>query len=113
MAQSRFTRLLIVATTFDRKGKPSKPNQLRLQFTAPASAPATGHIEIPLAFDMKINPDPKAVRVRVVVRVEASGRMGTADLPMDPGATASSSKADITTPTTGPATTPEKTPEQP
>jgi hypothetical protein len=109
----RFTRILILATAFDRKGKPLKPTEQRMQFTAPASAPARGHIEIPLAFDMKLNPDPKAVRVRLVVRVEASGRMGTADLPMDPGASASSSKADILTPAADPTPAPEKTPEQP
>jgi VWFA-related protein len=114
-SKPRFTRILIVATGFDRKGKPLVPTEKRLQFHAPASAAARGPLEIPIAFDMTLNPEPKAVRTRVVVRVEASGRMGTADLPMVPGSSASSSKAESTTaaPVSVSTATSDKTPEQP
>ncbi|AEU38871.1 VWA domain-containing protein [Granulicella mallensis] len=86
----RFTRLIIMSTAFDRKGKELKADARRLEFKAPAAAPSTGRIELPLDFEVKFDAVPKAVRTRMVVRVEASGRMGTADLTLGPGATASS-----------------------
>jgi VWFA-related protein len=89
----RHTSLIVMETTFDRKGKELKRDAKTLKFDAPASAPATGHINIPLGFEVKFDSVPKAVRARLVVRVEASGRMGTADLELTPGATASSSSA--------------------
>jgi VWFA-related protein len=94
----RLTRLIVMSTTFDRKGKELKHDAKILQFQAPASAPATGRLNIPLGFEIKFDPVPKAVRTRLVVRVEASGRMGTADLTFGPGATASSSSAQEPTP---------------
>jgi len=94
----RYTRLIIIGTSFDKKGKELKQTANRLEFKAPMSAPATGHLEIPLKFPFTLTPDPKAVRARFVVRVESSGRMGTADLTLAPGATATSISTD-TTPT--------------
>ena len=91
--EPRHTSLIIMSTTFDRKGKELKNDAKILKFKAPASASATGHIDIPLDFEVKFDPVPKAVRTRLVVRVEATGRMGTADLTFGPGATASSSSA--------------------
>jgi VWFA-related protein len=89
----RFTRIIFVCITFDKKGKQLKVDARTYTFQAPASAPATGHFDIPIGFEAKLIPDSKAVRARIVVRVEASGRMGTADLTLAPGATASSSSA--------------------
>ena len=94
----RHTSLIVMSTTFDRKGKELKNDAKIVKFDAPASAPATGRLDIPLSFDIKFDPVPKAVRTRLVVRVEASGRMGTADLTFGPGATASSSSAQEPTP---------------
>jgi VWFA-related protein len=94
----RYTRLIVLESTFDRKGKELKRNSHLLNFEAPASAPARGRIEIPVGFELKLDPNPKAVRARLVVRVEATGRMGTADLIIGPGATAKSSSATDPTP---------------
>jgi VWFA-related protein len=104
-SKPRYTRLIVMSTTFDRKGKQLKADGRRMEFKAPASAPATGHIELPLDFEVKFEPVPKAVRARLVVRVEASGRMGTADLTLGPGATASSfATQDAAAPASAPAT---------
>jgi VWFA-related protein len=104
-SKPRYTRLIVMSTTFDRKGKELKSDGRRMEFKAPASAPATGRIEIPLDFEVKFEPVPKAVRARLVVRVEASGRMGTADLTLGPGATASSfATQDAAAPASAPAT---------
>ncbi|MBB5063296.1 VWA domain-containing protein [Granulicella mallensis] len=104
-SKPRYTRLIVMSTTFDRKGKELKADGRRMEFKAPASAPATGRIEIPLDFEVKFDAVPKAVRARLVVRVEASGRMGTADLTLGPGATASSfATQDAAAPASAPAT---------
>ena len=101
--EPRHTSLIVMSTTFDRKGKELKSDAKILKFKAPASAPATGRIDIPLSFEIKFDPVPKAVRTRLVVRVEATGRMGTADLTFGPGATASSSSAQEPSPAQPPA----------
>jgi VWFA-related protein len=104
-SKPRYTRLIVMSTTFDRKGKELKADGRRMEFKAPASAPATGRIELPLDFEVKFDAVPKAVRARLVVRVEASGRMGTADLTLGPGATASSfATQDVAAPASAPAT---------
>jgi hypothetical protein len=63
--------------TFRRiKAKELRREAKMVQSLAPASAPPRGRIELPVGFDYQLPPDPKAVRARLVVRVEASGRMG-------------------------------------
>jgi VWFA-related protein len=94
-SKPRYTRLIVLTTTFDRKGKLLKTDARRLEFQAPQDAPARGHIGIGVAFDHKLDPDPKAVRMRMVVRVEATGHMGTADVTLAPGATANSSSVTV------------------
>ncbi|MDQ2925616.1 MAG: VWA domain-containing protein [Acidobacteriota bacterium] len=92
-SKPRFTRLIVISTFFDRKDKELKRGGGVYTFQAPASAPKAGRIDIPVVFKLKLEPVPKAVRARLVVRVEASGRMGTADLTLGPGASAKSSSA--------------------
>ncbi|HEY1743185.1 MAG TPA: VWA domain-containing protein [Granulicella sp.] len=101
--QPRHTSLIVMSTTFDRKGKELKNDAKILKFNAPAGASATAHLDIPLSFEIKFDPVPKAVRTRLVVRVEATGRMGTADLTFGPGATAHSSSAQEPSPALPPA----------
>jgi len=113
----RFTRIIFVSTTFDRKGKQLKADARSYTFQAPASASPTGHLDLPVAFTAKLIPDPKAVRARIVVRVEASGRMGTADLTLAPGATASSASVDAKSPpppasSPSPQANPDASPQQ-
>jgi len=99
-SKPRYTRVIVMATPFDKKNKVLKPDGRTYTFVAPITASPTGHLNLPVAFVYKLPPDPKAVRVRFVVRVEASGHMGTADIPLTPGATASSSSAELTPPAT-------------
>jgi len=77
---TRKTELVLAITTFDRKGKILKEKASDMRFKAPASSPATGRIEVPLSFLYTLDPDPKAVRVRFVVRIGSSGRIGTQDI---------------------------------
>ncbi len=92
-SKPRFTRLIVLASQFDKKGKELSRKAATYSFTAPASAPPTGPLNIPVALKVNLDPQPKAVRARLVVRIEASGHMGTADLTLAPGATAKSSSS--------------------
>jgi len=76
----RHTELVLAVTTYDRKGKLLKQSANDMKFKAPENASPTGRIEVPLNFPLKLDPDSKAVRARVVVRLGTSGRIGTADL---------------------------------
>lgn len=76
----RHTELVLAVTTYDRKGKLLKQSANDMKFKAPENASPTGRIEVPLNFPFKLDPDSKAVRARVVVRLGTSGRIGTADL---------------------------------
>jgi VWFA-related protein len=88
--EPRRTRLLVTITTFDKKNKLLKTTGQRLEFKAPMTAPSRGRYESGVRFPYKLEPDPKAVRARMVVRVEASGHMGSADFPLVVGTTVSS-----------------------
>src|SRR6185312_13790224 len=98
----RYTKLIVLSTTFDRKGKELKRDSKLITFNAPPEITDAMPVDEALNFPIKLDPDPKAVRARLVVRVEATGHMGTADLTLGPGATAASSSA----PATGAAPTP-------
>ena len=76
----RQAKLIVTVTTFDKKGKVLKSDARALTLNAKRTEPATGPINGPLAFPFEVPADPKAVRARFVVRVNANGRMGTADV---------------------------------
>jgi hypothetical protein len=82
-----------MVTTFDKKGKMLKSNALALVVAAPTTVPPTGRLDRAINLDYQLPPNPKAVRARFVIRVDATGRMGTADtdltkpLPPPPAAT--------------------------
>lgn len=77
----RKTDVVLVVTQFDKKNKPiGKATALSMKFKAPPSAPATGRIEIPINFKQKVELESKATRARFVIRIGASGRIGTADI---------------------------------
>lgn len=108
----RRVKLILMVTTFDKKGKELKRDAKQMTAHAPPNVPPVGRIEVPLDVPYKLAPDPKAVRARFVVRVEATGRMGTADLALgQAGAMAHSAAqnpgqpqtpADASTPRTNP-----------
>jgi hypothetical protein len=78
--EPRKAEVILMVTTFDKKGKELKRVARDLTVKAAADVPPTGRIERALDINYTLDPDPKAKRVRFVVRVAASGRIGTADL---------------------------------
>jgi len=80
IGKPRSSRLILLITYYDKKGNELKHEGTSMSFDAPPGSPAMGPIDHPLNFKYDVAPASKATRARVVVRVEASGRMGTADL---------------------------------
>lgn len=79
--EPRQTEVILMVSTFDKKGKELKCDARNLKIAAPSTAPPTGRINVPLNVLYKFDRDGgKAVRARVVVRMAASGRIGTADV---------------------------------
>ena len=77
--EPRHANFVIMTTTFDKKGKVVKEIAKLAKIDAPTSVPPRGRIEIPVVVPIKLEHDPKAVRVRFVVRIVQTGREGTAD----------------------------------
>ena len=86
----RYTRVIVLARTTDAKGKQLWQEAKMYEFTAPPSVDGTGHLDLPVTMALKLPDDPKAVHVRFIVRVEASGHMGSAEMDLAPGAVAQS-----------------------
>jgi VWFA-related protein len=80
--EPRHTEVILVVSTFDKKGKELNRNANVIKIAAPASAPPTGRYLHDLNIPCKIEHNPKAVRARFSVRVSATGRIGTADMPL-------------------------------
>ncbi|SNT30467.1 VWFA-related domain-containing protein [Granulicella rosea] len=78
----RGAEIILMVSTFDKKGKEIKHDANVLRVTAPRSDPPTGRLERPVELPYKLPHDDKAVRVRFVVRVSSTGRIGTIDLPL-------------------------------
>jgi VWFA-related protein len=78
--EPRHTEVILMASTFDKKGKELKRDAKVIKIAAPASAPPNGRYLHDVNIPCKIDHNPKAVRVRFSVRVSATGRIGTADL---------------------------------
>jgi len=77
--EPRHSEVVLAITTFDRKGKELKSTAKIIKVSAPTTVAPTGRIDRGLDLVYNVPPDPKAVRVRFVVRVTSSGRIGTAD----------------------------------
>jgi VWFA-related protein len=77
--EPRHTEVILVVSTFDKKGKELKRVGKTITVAAPKTVPPTGRLERGVDLHYTVDPDPKAVRARFVVRVTASGRIGTAD----------------------------------
>ena len=77
--EPRHAEVILMSTTFDKKNKELKRDARSLKVSAPSTVAPTGRLERSLDLVFKVDHDPKAVRVRFVVRVTATGRIGTAD----------------------------------
>ncbi len=86
--EPRYADLILMVATFDRKGKELNRVAKVIHAAAPTTVAPTGRIERSLDMMYKVDHDPKAVRVRFVVRVTGSGRIGTADAVLGQPATA-------------------------
>jgi len=75
----RHTEVILVVSTFDKKGKELKQNANLIKADAPLSVPPIGRLHRNLDIPCTIEHDPKAVRVRFTVRSSSTGRIGTAD----------------------------------
>jgi hypothetical protein len=80
--EPRHTEVILIASTFDKKGNELKRDAKVIKIAAPASAPPTGRYLHDINIPCKIDHNPKAVRARFSLRVSATGRIGTADLPL-------------------------------
>jgi VWFA-related protein len=78
--EPRRAEVILVASTFDKKNKELKRDAKMIRANATGDVPPTGRLERSLDIHYLLAPDPKATRVRFVVRVAASGRIGTADV---------------------------------
>ena len=68
-----------MVSTFDKKDKELKRDAKIIKVSAPTSVAPTGRLVRNIDLNYKVEHNPKAVRARFVVRVTASGRIGTAD----------------------------------
>ena len=76
----RMAKFIVTVTTFDKKAKVVKINARAITVKAGGDVAPTGRLERAVTLDYLVPPDSKAVRARFVVRVDATGRMGTADV---------------------------------
>ncbi len=81
----RQAEVILLVATFDRKGEELTRVAKEIKASAPPTAPANGRLERAMDIAYKVDPDPKAVRARFVVRVSATGRIGTADATLGQG----------------------------
>jgi hypothetical protein len=77
--EPRHANFVLVTTTFDKKGKVLKEIGKVAKIDAPGTVPPRGRLELPVVVPVKLDHDPKAVRVRFVVRIVQTGREGSAD----------------------------------
>ncbi len=83
----RQTEVVLVVSTFDKKNKELKRDGRTVKASAPAHVAPTGRLERPVTLQYKLEHNPKAVRARFVVRVSATGRIGTVDYDLAKGTT--------------------------
>jgi VWFA-related protein len=77
--EPRHTEVVLMVSTFDKKDKELKRDAKIIKASAPPTVAPTGRLLRDLNLEYKVDHNPKAVRARFVVRVTASGRIGTAD----------------------------------
>ena len=75
----RHAEVLLVVSTFDKKNKELSRDGRAIKTSAPPDVVPTGRLERGLTLRYLLKRNPKAVRARFVVRVSATGRIGTQD----------------------------------
>lgn len=93
--EPRHTDVILVASTFDKKGKELIRIAKAIRAKAPTTVPPTGRIARNLDISYTFDHNPKAVRARFVIRITWSGRIGTADAILGQQATGTPSPAQV------------------
>ena len=78
--EPRHSEVILMVSTYDKKGKELSRAANVVKTKATRAVPPTGRLLMNLSLPAKIPHNPKAVRARFTVRVDASGRIGTADV---------------------------------
>jgi len=84
--EARHADFILVVSTFDKKGIELKRDARTYKIAATGDVPPTGRLDRSITVQFHTLPDPKAVRARFTVRVNASGRIGAVDAAMGPAA---------------------------
>jgi VWFA-related protein len=82
--EPRHSEVILMVTTYDKKDKELSRVANVVKSSATRAVPPTGRLLMNLSLPAKIPHNPKAVRARFTVRVDASGRIGTADVQLGP-----------------------------
>lgn len=82
--EPRHAEVMLLATSFDRKGKVVEEIARNIKVAASSEVAPTGRLERAIDFNVTLKHDPQAVRARFVVRVASTGRIGTADTALNP-----------------------------
>ena len=81
----RHCEVILLATTFDKKGKPvGEAIAKNIKVAAPLDVAPTGRLERAIDFNVTLKHNPKALRARFVIRVASTGRIGTAEIALNP-----------------------------
>lgn len=78
--EPRHAEVILMVSTYDKKGNELKRLAEVIRTSAPPSVPPTGRLLRDINLPYKLDYGPKAARARFTVRVDASGRIGTADV---------------------------------
>jgi VWFA-related protein len=92
--EPRRAEVILMASTFDKKNKELQRDAKIIRANATGDVLPTGRLERALDIHYRMPHDSKAVRVRFVIRVAATGHIGTADIDLTkplPSTTASAS----------------------
>jgi hypothetical protein len=80
--EPRHTDFILIVSTFDKKGVELKRDARTYRIPATGDVPPTGRLDRGINVEFHTQPNPKAVRARFTVRVNASGRIGAVDAAM-------------------------------
>jgi VWFA-related protein len=81
----RRAEIVLLVATFDRKGRELNRDARVMSVKAPTTVPPQGKLERSLDIRYTIRRDSRVAKVRFVVRVAASGRIGTAEAALNRG----------------------------
>jgi hypothetical protein len=100
--------LVVLVSTYDAKDRHIKDSAGKYTFQVLANMDSAVNAVIPVGFNFKLDPEPKATHLRMVVHINGTSRMGTADIVLKPGFVGHSATVQLV-PVTQPASAPAGT----